>query len=115
MSKKPAPAVAAAAAEPGGESTAELIASPEFKALVTRRWTVSIALTLALFILYYGYILLVAVDKPLMTTKVGTFTTLAIPLGIGVIVTAWALTAAYVVWANLAYDPKVEPLKRRLK
>jgi uncharacterized membrane protein (DUF485 family) len=98
----------------GGKTTAEIIDSPDFKALVRRRWTVSIALTVALFLLYYGFILLIAVDKPLMATKVGEFTTLAIPLGIGVIVGAWALTAAYVVWANAKYDPMVEKLKGRL-
>jgi len=99
----------------GGKTSAEIIASPEFKALVVRRWTVSIALTVALFVLYYGFILLIALDKPLMATKVGEFTTLAIPLGIGVIVGAWALTAAYVVWANVAYDPKVEHFKSKLE
>jgi uncharacterized membrane protein (DUF485 family) len=99
----------------GGKTSAEIIASPEFKALVTRRWLVSICLTLALFVLYYGFILLVALDKPLMTTKVGEYVTLAIPMGIAVIVLAWGLTAVYVVWANAAYDPKVEAFKKSLK
>jgi uncharacterized membrane protein (DUF485 family) len=98
-----------------GKTSAEIIASPEFKALVARRWLVSIGLTLALFVLYYGFILLVALDKPLMTTKVGEYMTLAIPMGIGVIVLAWGLTAVYVVWANAAYDPKVEEFKKKLK
>lgn len=99
----------------GGKTSAEIIASPEFKALVVRRWTVSIALTCVLFVLYYGFIMLIALDKPMMTTKVGEYTTLAIPLGIGVIVGAWALTAVYVIWANAAYDPKVEQFKNSLE
>ena len=106
---------AATEARLGGKTVAEIIESPDFKALVVRRWTVSIALTLALFVLYYGYILLIAVDRPLMTTRVGEVTTLAIPLGVGVIVGAWVLTAIYVAWANAAYDPMVGKLKGRLK
>jgi uncharacterized membrane protein (DUF485 family) len=113
MSDKEASAKAESTAS--GKTAAEILESPDFKALVARRWTVSIVLTLILFVLYYGYILLIALDKPLMTTKVGAYTTLAIPMGIGVIVGAWALTAAYVAWANAAYDPMVEKLKKRLK
>lgn len=107
-------AEAASHSKVGTKSVHEIIESAEFKALVKRRWTVSIVLTIALFVLYYGYILLIAADKTLMSQKVGDVVTLAIPMGIGVIVIAWALTAAYVGWANAAYDPEVERLKSRL-
>jgi uncharacterized membrane protein (DUF485 family) len=40
---------------------------------------------------------------------------MAIPLGIGVIVIAFLLTAVYVVWANSSYDPEVERLKGQLR
>ena len=98
-----------------GKSAHEVIESPEFKALVTRRWTVSIILTVALFVVYYGYILLIAGNRELMSQKIGEVTTLAIPVGVGVIIGAWVLTALYVVWANAAYDPKVEHFKGQLK
>src|SRR6185312_11625991 len=77
-----------------------LLESPAFRRLVSIRWTMSLALTAALFILYYGYILLVAVDRSLLSRRVGTATTLGIVLGAAVIVGAWMLTAIYVVWAN---------------
>jgi len=93
----------------------EVIDSPEFKHLVVRRWKVSMALLVTLFICYYGYILLVATNKELVSRKIGEVTTLAIPLGIAAIVIAWILTAAYVVWANRSYDPEVERLKGELK
>jgi uncharacterized membrane protein (DUF485 family) len=35
-------------------------------------------------------------------------------LGIAVIVIAFVLTAAYVAWANRAYDPEVDRLKGQL-
>jgi len=98
----------------GTKSVHEIIESAEFKALVSRRWTVSIILTLALFVLYYGFILLIAANKPMMSQKIGEVVTLAIPMGVAVIVIAWALTAAYVAWANAAYDPEVERLKSQL-
>jgi uncharacterized membrane protein (DUF485 family) len=100
----------------GAEKSAlQIIDSPEFKQLVTRRWKVSMALLAVLFVCYYGYILLVATNKELVSRKIGEVTTLAIPIGIAAIVIAWMLTAAYVVWANRSYDPEVERLKRELK
>jgi uncharacterized membrane protein (DUF485 family) len=98
--------------ETAGRRTAhEVISSPEFKALVAKRWKVSLVLLATLFVTYYGYIVLIATDKELVSRKIGEVTTLAIPLGIAVIVVAWVLTAFYVSWANRSYDPEVERLK----
>jgi uncharacterized membrane protein (DUF485 family) len=94
----------------------ELLASPEFKRLVRRKWAVSILLTVLLFAMYYGYILLVAWDKPSLAKPVlaGGVTTRGILLGVGVILGAWVLTAIYVVWANRVYDSAVAELKSQL-
>ena len=97
------------------KSAHEILESADFKALVKKRWSVSMTLLVALFATYYGFILLVGTAKELVTTKVGEVTTLAIPLGIAVIVFAWLLTAFYVAWANKSYDPEVERLKGQLK
>jgi uncharacterized membrane protein (DUF485 family) len=97
------------------KTPSQIIESQDFKALVARRWTVSALLLGALFITYYGYILLIAADKTLMSRRIGEVTTLAIPVGIGVIVIAFLLTAIYVAWANRKYDPEVERLKKQLR
>jgi uncharacterized membrane protein (DUF485 family) len=97
------------------KSVHEVIESKEFKALVAKRWKVSMILLATLFVCYYGYILLVATAKDFVSTKVGEVTTLAIPLGLAAIVIAWVLTAFYVAWANKSYDPEVERLKSELK
>ncbi len=97
------------------KTTHEVIESKEFKRLVSKRWTVSIILLVLLFVSYYGYILLVGLNKALVATKIGEVTTLGIPLGIASILIAWVLTAYYVVWANKSYDPEVERLKGELK
>lgn len=107
--------VAAKADKSSQKSAHEVIESPEFKALVTKRWSVSMVLLALLFVSYYGYIILVATAKDFVSQKVGEVTTLAIPLGIAAIVIAWALTAFYVAWANKSYDPEVERLKGQLK
>lgn len=101
---------------PTAESRAlDVLNSPEFKKIVTTRWSVSLALLVALFVTYYGFILLIAGNKEAMSEKIGEVTTVAIPLGIAVIVVAFALTAIYVVWANQVYDPEVKRLKEKLK
>jgi uncharacterized membrane protein (DUF485 family) len=97
------------------KSVHEVIESPDFKALVSKRWKVSLVLLVLLFVSYYGYIVLVASAKDFVSQKVGEVTTLAIPLGIAAIVIAWSLTAFYVAWANRSYDPEVERLKGQLK
>jgi uncharacterized membrane protein (DUF485 family) len=81
-----------------------LLRSGPFRQLVTRRWRISLLLTVCLFVLYYGYILLIAVNKPLLARRIGAVTPLGIPLGAGVILGSWGLTAAYVWWANRHYD-----------
>ena len=95
-------------------STRQLLDSPDFKKLVIRRWWVSMVLTALLFVVYYGYIILVATNKALLGRRIGEVTTLAIPLGAAVILAAWVLTAIYVIWANRQYDPHVQLLRERL-
>jgi uncharacterized membrane protein (DUF485 family) len=95
-------------------STRRLLDSPDFHRLVSRRWRVSLVLTAALFLLYYGYVLLIAVNKPFLAQRVGEVTPLGIPLGAAVILGSWALTAIYVVWANRHYDAEVDRLRSEL-
>ena len=93
----------------------QVLDSQDFRRLVARRWTVSLLLTAALLAAYYGFILLVALDKTLLARRLGGATTLGIPLAVLVIVVAWALTAIYVWWANRVYDPAVDRLRKRLE
>jgi uncharacterized membrane protein (DUF485 family) len=101
--------------KPAQQSANEIISSPDFRALVSRRWTVSAVLLLLLFITYYGFILLIPYAREFMVAKIGAATTRAIPLGVAVIVISFFLTWAYVGWANQSYDPEVERLKRQLR
>ena len=58
------------------DSPRQLLDSPEFRRLVRRRWRVSLLLTACLFVLYYGYILLIATNKALLSRRIGDATTL---------------------------------------
>ena len=97
------------------KSAHEMLASPEFRSLVRRKWTVSIVLTVCLFAVYYGYILLIAVDKPFLARRIGAYTTLGIPFGVAVIILSWVLTGVYVLWANGVYDAAVKDLGEQVE
>jgi uncharacterized membrane protein (DUF485 family) len=97
------------------KSTHEMLESPEFKKLVRGKWTIAIVLTIVLFVVYYGYIVLIAANKPFLAQKIGVYTTLGIPIGVGVIIAAWILTAIYVSWANRVQDAEVARLIDDLK
>jgi uncharacterized membrane protein (DUF485 family) len=93
----------------------QVLDSAEFHRLVAGRWRVSLALTALLFILYYGYIILIATNRQFVSRSVSGSTTVGILLAAGVIAGAWVLTAAYVVWANRQYDPAVAELRARVE
>ena len=77
------------------------------------RWRVALALTGAMVVLYFGFILLVAYGRPVLAIQVVPGLTLGILLGALVIVASWLLTWVYVRWAATHYDPRVEALNRR--
>ena len=89
--------------------------APKDIAPVQKRWTISVILTAIPFVIYYGYIVLIAANKPFMAQKIGDVTTLGIPLGVLVILLSWVLTAIYVIWANKSHDPEVRDLKSRVQ
>jgi uncharacterized membrane protein (DUF485 family) len=100
---------------PAHKSAHDIISSPDFQSLVSKRWTVSAVLLALLFVTYYGFILLIPYARDFMVRKIGVATTLAIPVGVAVILISFCLTWVYVGWANQSYDPEVDRLKRQLK
>ena len=86
----------------------------DLKALDRARWRVAVWLTVAMMAVYFGFILLVAYDKPLLTRLVMPGLSLGILLGALVIVAAWVFIWIYVRWANQHYDSKIEALRGRL-
>ena len=95
-------------------SVRALLESNDFRQLVARRWRLSLLLTGLLFVIYYGYIILIATNPRLLSHRVTATTTVGIYLAAAVIVGAWILTACDVVWANRHYDPEVARLRARV-
>ena len=82
------------------------------QALARRRWNLAIGLTIAMIVIYFGFILLIAFDKPLLATPVTNGLSLGILLGALVIITSWVLTWVYVRWANRHYDRELHEMRR---
>lgn len=77
------------------------------RALARKRWRVALGLTVLMVMVYFGFILLVAWDKPFMARLLAPGLSIGIVLGALVIVAAWILTWVYVRWANRVYDPEL--------
>jgi uncharacterized membrane protein (DUF485 family) len=80
------------------------------RAVAAARWKIAIALTGAMIVLYFGFVLLIAFAKPLLGRLLAPGLSLGIVLGAGVIVCSWLLTWIYVRWANTRYDAKLRAL-----
>jgi len=90
-----------------------LLDDPDFKDLVARKNRISINLTIATLIVYYGFILLIAYKRTMFASKIAGNVTFGILLGIGVILACFLLTGVYVRWANKNYDAMVDRLKQK--
>ena len=98
------PAQRRPAAEPS--AYARIRRNPKFQELVRRRNGLARNLTIAMLVIYFGFILLVAFGKGLLGTPLGTDSviTVGIPVGLFVIVAAFVLTGIYVRKANTTFD-----------
>ena len=82
---------------------------PKYQELKAKRSSFGWWLTLAGMVAYYGFILLVAFDKPLLARKIGAgVTTLGMPLGVAVIVFTIIITWIYIRRANNEFDALTE-------
>ncbi len=85
----------------------------EIQSLARARWRVALALSCAVFVLYFGFILAVAFARQAMATQVVTGLTWGILLGALVIVGAWLTTWIYVSWANRHFDGRLSRIAAR--
>ena len=84
----------------------------DVRSLARTRWRVALGLTALMIVIYFGFILLIAFDKPLIGQLVSPGLSLGVLLGALVIVAAWLLTYGYVRWANRVYDPALDRLRK---
>ena len=78
---------------------------PRYAELRRQRNAFGWMLTALMLVVYYGYIALIAFNKPFLAQPVGAgVTTLGIPIGMGVIIFTIVITAIYVRRANGEFD-----------
>jgi uncharacterized membrane protein (DUF485 family) len=89
---------------------------PQFQELVRKRSRFAWALTITMFVIYFGYIGVIAFNKQLLAIPIGFgVITLGIPVGLFVIVSAFILTGIYVRRANSEFDALTKQIIDRVK
>ncbi|TPE46838.1 DUF485 domain-containing protein [Amaricoccus solimangrovi] len=95
-------------------SLAERIAAdPNYQKLKSERSRFGWTLTIAMLVVYYGFVLLIAFDKDVLAARMGSgVMTWGIPIGFGVIIFTILVTGIYVRRANSEFDELSEKIKR---
>jgi uncharacterized membrane protein (DUF485 family) len=89
---------------------------PLFRELVGKRTHFAWALSAAMLVIYFGFILLIAFAPKLLGTPIGGgVMTVGIPIGLFVIASAFVLTGIYVHRANSEFDPITRQIKEQVK
>ena len=84
---------------------AKIEANPKYHELKRKRSAFGWTLTILMLIVYFGYIALIAFNKPFLAQPIGNgVTTLGIPIGLAVIIFTIVITGIYVRRANSEYD-----------
>jgi uncharacterized membrane protein (DUF485 family) len=93
--------------------TARVVRDPRYQELKSKRTRFGWWLALAMMVVYYGFILLVAFNKPFLATRLGEgVTTIGMPIGLGVIIFTVVITAFYVRRANREFDSLTEQIAK---
>ncbi|MDM0014792.1 DUF485 domain-containing protein [Variovorax sp. J22P168] len=89
----------------GDPVTDKIQSNPKYLELRRKRNRYGGWLTALTLLVYYGYIALIAFDKPFLAQRIGAgVTTIGIPIGLGVIVFTIVITAIYIRRANGEFD-----------
>ncbi len=78
---------------------------PKYLELKSKRNSFGWMLTILMMVVYYGYVALIAFDKPFLAQRIGAgVMSLGVPIGLGVIIFTVVITAIYVRRANSEFD-----------
>jgi len=88
------------------ETVDKIRGNPKYQELVRKRTRFSIIMAIIMLIIYYTFIMTIAFAPGVLGTPLseGSVTTIGIPIGIGVILSAFLLTGIYVFRANSQFD-----------
>lgn len=80
-------------------------ANPKYLELRTKRNRLGWTLTIIMLLAYYGYVALIAFDKPFLAKPIGAgVTTIGIPIAMGLILFTILITVFYIRRANSEFD-----------
>ena len=89
---------------------------PEYQQLVKERTSLAWTLSIAILVVYYGYIMLLAFNPEFFTTIVsGEYVSIGFPIGVAIIVFAFLLTGYYVKKANDDFDELTAKIKKEVE
>jgi uncharacterized membrane protein (DUF485 family) len=93
-------------------SASKISTNPKYAELVSKRSGFAWALSALVLAIYYGFILIIAFAPKFFGTPLyeGSVTTIGFPIGVGVILSAIALTGIYVYRANSEFDELTKDL-----
>ncbi|HLD23978.1 MAG TPA: DUF485 domain-containing protein, partial [Sulfuricurvum sp.] len=90
---------------------------PDFLQLTRVRSKFAWTLTIVMLVIYFGFVLVIAFDPSILGTPLseGSVTTVGIPVGVAVIISAFILTGIYVRRANTEFDELTARIKAKAK
>jgi uncharacterized membrane protein (DUF485 family) len=90
---------------------------PKYMELVRKRSIFAWFLTIVMLVIYYAFILVIAFDKQMLAGKLseGGVTSVGIPIGMFIILSAFVLTGIYVWRANTEFDELTRQIKEDVK
>jgi uncharacterized membrane protein (DUF485 family) len=95
-------------------STQEILDDKDFQSLSSQKFAMSTILTILELVLYFGFIALIAFNKPFLSQKLSGAITIGIPIAVGTIILSWIFTGIYIRWANNTYDVLVKKVKEKI-
>ncbi len=98
----------------GKKTIEEILNDDDFKSLSSQKNAISIILTILELVLYFGFIALIAFNKPFLATKISGAINIGIPIAVGTIILSWVLTGIYIRWANAKYDVLVKKVREKV-
>jgi uncharacterized membrane protein (DUF485 family) len=99
------------------EAVKKIVNDPNFITLTRERSKFGWILTVAMLVVYFAFILVIAFNPSFFGTPLaeGGVTTVGIPVGVGVIIFAFVITGIYVKRANSEFDDLTNKIKSKAK
>ncbi len=90
--------------------------NPKYQQLVSTRSKFAWKLAIVMLVIYYAFIMTIAFNPSALGASMsGGVTTVGIPVGVAIILIAFALTGIYTKRANTEFDGLTKEIKEELK